>query len=220
MIAIMKKRFQNLLLCLFVLVPFQVFGFSGTDVTMVSYEQSWLDDEGTLSIKNNTNEEIRNIHFVISYLDMSDNQMDYEEFFEEIQIAPGMTKKLDIEAYEHDRDYHYYKSEGRSDGTAFKVNFELKGYNLNEDELEDDGNGYSFMMPDSNMSALLVIIAIFIFGLGITVGLYVLVAVMAQKRHRNVAVWILLSILATPLLMAIILLVLGDNSEYQQLDKQ
>ena len=28
------------------------------DITMVSYEQGWLDSEGTLALKNNSNEEV------------------------------------------------------------------------------------------------------------------------------------------------------------------
>ena len=36
-------------------------------------------------------------------------------------------------------------------------------------------------------------------------------AVMAQQRHRNVAVWILLSMLSSPLIMVIILLCIGDS---------
>ena len=47
--------------------------------------------------------------------------------------------------------------------------------------------------------------------ISIAVGLYVLVAVMAQQRHRNVVVWILLSMLASPLIMVIILLCIGDS---------
>ena len=52
------------------------------------------------------------------------------------------------------------------------------------------------------------------FVIGIAVGLYVLVAVMAQKRNRSVVVWVLLSLLATPLLMIIILLAIGKNENY------
>lgn len=42
-------------------------------VTMVSYEQSWLDTEGTLALRNNLDEDIHNVVFQIIYLDMSDN---------------------------------------------------------------------------------------------------------------------------------------------------
>ena len=31
-------------------------------VTMVSYEQGWIDTKGTLALKNNTNEDIHNNH--------------------------------------------------------------------------------------------------------------------------------------------------------------
>ena len=34
------------------------------------------------------------------------------------------------------------------------------------------------------------------------------------KRHRSVIAWVLLSILATPILMIIILLVIGQNEDY------
>ena len=43
-----------------------------------------------------------------------------------------------------------------------------------------------------------------------------LVAVMAQKRNRSVVVWVLLSLLATPLLMIVILLAIGKNENYNE----
>lgn len=73
-------------------------------VTMVSYEQRWLDLEGTLALKNNTNEDIHNVTYRITYLDMKGNALDYEVFSSNIEIAPGMTRKVNIPAYEHDRD--------------------------------------------------------------------------------------------------------------------
>ncbi len=75
------------------------------------------------------------------------------------------------------------------------------------------------------MSSLLKIsIAVFLFGLfaiGVWVGLYVLVAVMAQKRHRSAVLWIILSILSTPILAIILLLVLGtdDSGEESHYEK-
>ncbi|MBQ1650751.1 MAG: hypothetical protein II055_06430 [Prevotella sp.] len=52
--------------------------------------------------------------------------------------------------------------------------------------------------------------------LGIAVGFYVLVAVLAKNRHRNVLLWVLLSILASPVLIAIILLVIGKANDYEE----
>ena len=48
------------------------------DITMVSYEQGWLDSEGTLALKNNSSEEVKNVVFLITYLDMSGNELDYK----------------------------------------------------------------------------------------------------------------------------------------------
>ncbi len=106
------------------------------DITMVSYEQGWLDSEGTLALKNNSSEEVTNVVFLITYLDMSGNELDYEEFTRRVSIAPGMTRKLDIPAYEHDRNYHYYKSENMPGGSpSFKIKFKLKDYNVEDDDL-------------------------------------------------------------------------------------
>lgn len=55
--------------------------------------------------------------------------------------------------------------------------------------------------------ALIVILAI----LGMVVGMYVLVAIMAQRRNRNPAIWLLLSFIGTPFLICIILLAIGKN---------
>ena len=198
------KRISIALLSIFVsVVAFAANKDLENDITMVSYEQSWLDSKATLALKNNSSEEVKNVVFLITYLDMSDNELDYEEFTIRVSIAPGMTKKLDIPAYEHDRWYHYYKSEGARDkaNTSFKIKFQLKDYNVKE-EIVENGNQEG-RYGSTNIIALLFI--------SITIGLYVLVAVMAQKRNRNVVVWVLLSLFATPLLMIITLLVIGDN---------
>ena len=216
-----KRRFTIALLSIFLsVVTFAANRDLEKDITMVSYEQSWRDSQGTLALKNNTSEEIRNVVFLITYLDMSGKELDYEEFLKIVDIAPGMTRKLDISAYEHGRNYHYYKSEGLYDNTSFKIKFQLKDYNVEEEVVEEsiDDNPlstYDYERSSGNEGLYMIIaIVALLFVIGITVGLYVLVAVMAQKRNRSVVVWILLSLLATPLLMIIILLVIGKNENY------
>lgn len=215
----MKRIFITILSLIFFVYSFaQV---TGTEVSMVSYEQGWLDSRGTLALKNNTSENIHNVTFQITYLDMSGNALDYEEYYEEVEIAPGMTKKIDIPAYEYERSYHYYKSENRPSGSpAFKISFELKDFNRVETVEEADGveSDYSISSykdsskKDDEPSALvkLLFLGAILMIIGFIIGMYVLVAVMAQRRNRNVVVWILLSIVTTPILMAIILLVIGD----------
>ena len=51
-----------------------------------------------------------------------------------------------------------------------------------------------------------------IFIVGIYFGWYVLVAVMAKHRNRNAALWVLLSLIGTPLLMIILLCIGKDES--------
>ena len=211
------KRISIALLSIFIsVVAFAANKDLENDITMVSYEQSWLDSKATLALRNNSSEEVKNVLFLIIYLDMSGNELDYEEFTRRVSIAPGMTRKLDIPAYEHDRNYHYYKSENMPGGSpSFKIKFKLKDYNVEDEVVEEsiDDNPFSTYDYDSssgNEGGYVSIIASLLF-ISITIGLYVLVAVMAQKRNRNVVVWVLLSLFVTPLLMIITLLVIGDN---------
>ncbi len=190
------------------------------DITMVSYEQRWLDNEGTLALKNNTGEEICNVVYQITYLDMSGNPLDYEEFTSEVLIAPGMTKKVNIPAYEHRRNYHYYKSEDMPGGSpAFKIQFKLKDYNVEETDNNDkynvSENNHNVANNNGVLYSTMIIVAI-LFVIGISVVMYILVAVMAQKRNRNVVVWLFLSVLTTPLLVIIILFFIGGNPDYME----
>lgn len=59
---------------------------------------------------------------------------------------------------------------------------------------------------------ILLMIVLAIVFLGCIVGLYVLVGVMAKRRHRNAAIWVLLSLIASPLLIIIILACIGNSS--------
>ena len=158
-------------------------------VTMVSYEQGVYDLEGTLALRNNTNEDIHNVTFRITYLDMKGNPLDYEDYSSEVEIAPGMTKKVNITAYESTREYSYYLSEDVP-GYAhkFKIKFELTGYNTPE---VTDGDAYYYKA--GWIIALLVFG--FLFVIGLYIGLYALVAVMAKRRHqffrkRNIIVFV------------------------------
>ncbi len=179
-------------------------------VTMVSYEQGWLDDEGTLALKNNTNENIYNVTYRITYLDMKGNPLDYEEYTSEIEVAPGMTKKVNIPAYEHDRSYSYYNSEASlSQPHRFKIKFEVQAYNTPDAEK----NSHSGGSRASGIPNIIMIICLVagLFAFGAYMGMYVLVVVMANRRNRNAALWVLVSIFATPLLAIILLLCLGKQ---------
>lgn len=48
-------------------------------------------------------------------------------------------------------------------------------------------------------------------SLSVTVTLFVMVAIMAQRRNRNIAGWLALSLIGSPLLMVIILFAIGKN---------
>lgn len=132
---------------------------------------------------------------------------------------------MNVEAYEHRRNYHYYKTPDNSGYPTFKVKFKLKKYSVRDvdealkdkagsdissddeamEEEEDSDTGF-----DNNVMVGIAAIAMVLIVLGIWIGVYVLVAVMAKNRNRNVVIWVLLSLLATPLLMAIILLCIGN----------
>lgn len=172
---------------------------------MVSYEQTWSDNQGTLALKNNTKHTIYNVRYRLTYFDMKGNPMDYKDFYTEIEIAPGMTKKVNVEGYECDRNYSYYLSEAYPDHPKkFKVCYETLAYNHTEP-----------LHFAYHSNVLMIIIMLFV--LAGYVGFYVLVATMAQRRNRSVALWLLLSFIATPILVILILLAIGKAPECENL---
>ena len=187
-------------------------------VTMVSYEQNWSDYKGTLALKNNTNEKIHNIAFRITYLNMKDKALDYKDYSSNIEVAPGMTKKINIPAYEQERSYSYYKSNADIIYPhRFKIKFELTGYNkvkkpisfkkTKEDSIKENKYETSWIIVGG-------ILALFI--ISFIIGMYVLVAVLANNRNRNAALWVLVSLFSSPMLAIIILLCLGKtNNPYK-----
>lgn len=181
-------------------------------VTMVSYEQGWLDSEGTLALKNNTKEDIFNVTYRITYLDMKGNPLDYEEYTSEIDVAPGMTKKVNIPAYERERQYSYYNSEAiPSHPHRFKIKFEVTAYNTLDEENDLQNSLQTGDVPYNDTGIICMVAMLGLMALGAYVGMYVLVAVMANRRNRNAALWVLVSILATPLLAIVLLLCLGKQ---------
>ena len=190
---------------------------SSEAVTLVSYEQSWIDRSGTLALRNNTNTTIKSISFRMLYLDMQGNQLDYNDFTRAVDIAPGMVRKVDIPAYEHDRWYSYYKSEASSSSPhRFKVKFQLQSYNDSNSKGQQYQGANDF---DAQYEDLIRLRTIFIFAmpfLGIIyVALLIGVGRMAQKRQRSTPLWIMVSLFATPLVAMLLLYCLGDSDNYR-----
>lgn len=187
-------------------------------VEMVSYEQGWTDSYGTIALKNNTSGNLHNVTFTLEYLDMNGWQLDYETFTRDIEIAPGKTKKLDIPAYEHARYYHYYKTKDDFGNPAFKLRFELNDYKITEPKLSASGSSAQEETASDTAAgennenhgiAAIVLLVILLICFGVYIGMYVLVGVMAKKRHRSVFLWVTLSFFMTPLTVCIILLAIG-----------
>lgn len=193
---------------------------------MASYEQTWSDNQGTLALKNNTKHTIYNVRYRLTYFDMKGNPMDYKDFYTEIEIAPGMTKKVNVEGYECDRNYSYYLSEAcPSHPKKFKISYETLAYNqaeescvqLNTDALLTKESPISEMDDEPTYLNSVVMVIIMLFVLAGYVGFYVLVAIMAQRRNRSAALWLLLSFIATPILVILILLVIGKAPKCENL---
>ena len=207
----MKRTLLSLVGIFVSLASFALSKDSANAVTMLDYEQSWSDNTGSLSLKNNTDMPIENVVFQITYLNMTGQPIDYKDYYKAVSIAPGKTRRIEIPAFQHERSYSYYKSEADYvTPHRFKIRFELTGYNIKSPK--DNGKGAEKSLETDDFidrMGLIFGLSIAIFALGIVFGLYVIVAVMANKRHRNAVLWIILSFITTPLLVIFILLIIG-----------
>ena len=191
-------------------------------VTMESYEQNWDDNVGTIALKNNTNQDIYNVTFQLIYLDMSGKQLDYEEFSQNVDIAPGMTKKINITAYESSRDYSYYKSEAEYlHPKRFKIKFKLIAYNSATSQTGDEydnatptyqSHPFNNNPSGSGWESLLLILLLII----IAAAFYAPLIILARNYGRSVSLCILLSFFTTPIAVIIILLIIGKKNEPPQ----
>lgn len=191
-------------------------------VTMESYEQNWNDMVGTIALKNNTNQDIYNVTFQLTYLDMSGKQLDYEEFSQNVNIAPGMTKKINITAYERDRDYSYYKSEAEYlHPKRFKIKYELKAYNSATSQTDDEydtatpthqSQPFNNNHSGSSWESLILILLLII----IAAAFYAPLIILARNYGRSVPLCILLSFFTTPIAVIIILLIIGKKNDTPQ----
>lgn len=211
----MKRTLLILAGILVSLASFALSKDSANAVTMLDYEQSWSDNTGSLSLKNNTKEPIEDVAFQITYLNMTGQPIDYKDYYKAVSIAPGKTRRIEIPAFQHERSYSYYKSEADYvTPHRFKIRFELTGYNIKSPK--DNGKGAEKSLETDDFidrMGPIFGLSMAIFALGIVFGLYVIVAVMANKRHRNAALWILLSFITTPLLAIFVLLIVGKDCD-------
>lgn len=184
---------------------------SANAVSFVEYDQSFADMQGSLSLKNNTDEQIKNIRFRIIYLNMKGKELDYEDYSIKADIAPGMVRQVEIPAYQASKNYAYHKSEHLyGNNKVFKIKFELLGYNDAKTVSKERGD--HVVRQQSIMPTMIMLVAL-VFIIGVYVGLYALVAVMAQRRGRSAAMWIVVSLLGTPFLSILILLIIGKSRE-------
>lgn len=218
----MKKLF------LFILFIVQVAFVIAADneVSMVSYEQNWIDDQGTIALKNNTDNEVMSVSFMITYLDMNGNQLDYKEFKKSVNIKPGLTKKINIEAYEHSRYYSYYKSEAAfSNPKKFDVKYKLLSVNFynkvengqttrskNNVITEGFEKGISEQEETERKEGNYIYMFVLMFALTAYLGLFALIAAMANNRNRSAIGWVVFALFFNPIITIIILSIIGESS--------
>lgn len=69
----------------------------------------------------------------------------------------------------------------------FKIEYELKDYNLEDEELDSSDIDEDFGV-EAGHSKSVIVFAIVFFVIGISIGMYVLMAVMAQMRKRSAVI--------------------------------
>ena len=238
------KRLISFLLGAFCAIVFAWGQGHPKDVTMISYEQRWADLRGTLALKNNTDKNIVEVSFRMTYMDMKNNPMDYEEFRKSVEIASGMTRKIDIPAYEYRRNYHYYKTPDDFGHPAFKIKYELLGYRVVDNRTaktydisvvpevggKDSLRKGETVVPEEKtvqeeskplidfkeISSFDHMILLW-YAIAFIIGMFILVAIAAHDRSRSMAFWIIFSMCFTPVVALFLLVIFGDsNSQYKR----
>lgn len=193
-------------------------------VSMTKFEQTFLDSQAAIALRNNLPDTVYSVTYSLEFLSSKGVPEDFQEYTSKVTIPPGMTKKVEIPAYCHDRNYEYYKTlQGSGIYPTFKVNYKYISADtvgpkkVQTRAMAADAAATATDSSDApqqhGISDIVMCIGI-LFAITFVIGMYVLVAQMARNRGRNAAVWVALSLFLSPLLVMFILLIAGKSNNY------
>lgn len=198
-------------------------------VIMLDFEQAWNDDTGRLSVKNNSKEAITDFAFKITYIDMEGQILGSEKFTKYLYLSPGEVKTINIPAFKTNENYSYYKSEAMPGlANTFTTRFNLIEYNQynrqvaaqnHQQSTDTTSNLSSSTKSTHHRKDLISDLGVITILLGILFASYIIVILMTMKLNRQLAPWIVLSLVLTPMFVILILLFMGKSkSPYEDIN--
>lgn len=107
---------------------------SNSGIAMTKFNKESSEFYEQISLKNNTNDVVKDIVGVLIYRDMKNEIIDYKIINPNIIIPPGLAKMFEQRSFDQSQRYHYYKTNtGGMPGYMldfFKVDFRLLSYEI------------------------------------------------------------------------------------------
>jgi S1-C subfamily serine protease len=107
---------------------------SNSGIVMTKFNKESSEFYEQVSLKNNTNDVIKDIVGVLIYRDMKNEIIDYKIINPDIIIPPGLAKMFEQKSFDQSQRYHYHKTNtGGMPGYMldfFKVDFRLLSYEI------------------------------------------------------------------------------------------
>lgn len=182
---------SRLLIFILLIIPMTTFAkkVATGDITMESFTENIKQNTAVLTLRNNMDEEVRQVKALLIYMDEEGKNLGRENIRTEVTIPPHAIGSMHVKGLGR-ANYIYYKQKrgDEPDAKGYMVAFELKDYELKPaQDVQEETEGSSLLWNIIRITLGLTIILVLVL-----IWIVIPTRLIGKKRNRKVEILLLL----------------------------